>query len=42
LVIAERASDLPAGLDLAAKAIDGGKANDVLAALVRVTNAVMA
>jgi anthranilate phosphoribosyltransferase len=39
LVIAERAADLPAALDLAAQAIDGGKANDVLAALVRVTNA---
>ncbi|HVY99347.1 MAG TPA: anthranilate phosphoribosyltransferase [Dongiaceae bacterium] len=39
LVIAERAADLATGLDLAAKAIDGGKANEVLAALVRVTNA---
>ena len=39
LVIAERASDLPTGLDLAAKALDSGKATEVLAALVRVTNA---
>jgi anthranilate phosphoribosyltransferase len=38
LVIAERAPDLPAALDLAAKAIDDGKASQVLAALVRVTN----
>jgi anthranilate phosphoribosyltransferase len=38
LVIAERAPDLAAGLDLAAKGIDSGKANEVLAALVRVTN----
>ena len=39
LVIAERAADLPAALDLAAEAIDSGKANEVLANLVRVTNA---
>ena len=38
LVIAERSSDLPAALHLAANALDEGKANDVLAALVRVTN----
>ena len=38
LVIAERAPDLPSGLILAAQAIDAGKANDVLASLVRITN----
>jgi anthranilate phosphoribosyltransferase len=39
LVIAERAPDMPAALDLAAAALDNGKARDTLAALVRVTNA---
>jgi anthranilate phosphoribosyltransferase len=38
LVIAERAADLPSALDLAAEAIDAGKATEVLANLVRVTN----
>ena len=40
LVIAERVPDLPTGLDLAAQAIDAGKATAVLADLVRITNAV--
>jgi anthranilate phosphoribosyltransferase len=39
LVIAERASDMPSALDLAAAALDQGKARNVLAELVRVTNA---
>jgi anthranilate phosphoribosyltransferase len=39
LVIAERVPDMPAGLNLAAKALDEGKARDTLEALVRVTNA---
>jgi anthranilate phosphoribosyltransferase len=42
LVIAERVPDMPAGLRMAAEAIDGGRANQVLAALVRVTNAAAA
>jgi len=39
LVIAERTADMPSALDLAARALDEGKARDALAALVRVTNA---
>jgi anthranilate phosphoribosyltransferase len=39
LVIAERVPDMPAGLDLAAEALDEGKARETLEALVRVTNA---
>ena len=38
LVIAERASDVPAGIAMAADAIDTGKAKATLADLVRVTN----
>jgi anthranilate phosphoribosyltransferase len=38
LVIAERASDMPAALELAAEALDTGKAKRVLAELVRITN----
>jgi anthranilate phosphoribosyltransferase len=38
LVIAERASDMPSALVLAADALDNGKAKRVLADLVRVTN----
>jgi anthranilate phosphoribosyltransferase len=38
LVIGERAADLPSALELAAQNIDNGKANAVLADLVRVTN----
>jgi anthranilate phosphoribosyltransferase len=37
-VIAERASDMPSGLKLAAEALDSGKAKRVLDDLVRVTN----
>lgn len=39
LMIAGIAADIPAGIDLAAKAIDSFKARDTLAALVRATNA---
>jgi anthranilate phosphoribosyltransferase len=38
LVIAERASDMPSALALAADAIDTGKAKRVLSELVRITN----
>jgi anthranilate phosphoribosyltransferase len=38
LVIAEKAPDIPTGMDMAAKTLDDGRAKDVLNALVRVTN----
>jgi anthranilate phosphoribosyltransferase len=38
LVIAERADNMPHGIDMAARALDEGKARDVLTALVKVTN----
>jgi anthranilate phosphoribosyltransferase len=38
LVIAERASDMPSALALAADALDSGKAKRILSELVRITN----
>jgi anthranilate phosphoribosyltransferase len=38
LVIGERASDMPAGIAMAAEALDSGKAKATLAGLVRITN----
>ena len=38
LVIAEKAADMPAGIALAADALDSGKAKATLADLVRITS----